>query len=103
MDIHAYLEALRTEFDKIPADRIVALESIGNFVANSLRENERAALQRAGFSVEKSAGNAKRISLPYSDPKDFDGTNREHHEYNERCREIARDLFRVFHNLRLDR
>jgi arsenate reductase (thioredoxin) len=206
MEIHTYIRGLRTEFDKIPVERISALESIGNFVANSLIENVLAdlvficthnsrrsqfgqiwaltaaryyglnnvrtfsggteetafnpnaiaALERAGFSVEKSAGNtanpvysiqsgaetqkssmfskkiddpanpvqnfcailvcsaadetcpiisgaAERISLPYRDPKDFDGTALERREYDERCREVARDLLWVFHNLSLDR
>jgi len=206
MEIHTYLRGLRTEFDKIPSDRIGALESIGNFIADSLRENEQAdlvficthnsrrsqfgqiwaltaaryfglnnvrsfsggteetafnphaiaALQRAGFSIESSAGNAanpvysiqsgtetqeicmfskkiddpsnpfknfcaimvcsaadeacpivpgatERISLPYRDPKDFDGTNLEDRNYAERCREVARVLFWVFHILGLDR
>ncbi len=38
-------------------------------------------------------GAAARISLPYDDPKDFDGTDLEIKKYDERCREIARDIF----------
>jgi protein-tyrosine phosphatase/arsenate reductase len=41
-------------------------------------------------------GTAERISLPYDDPKTFDGTQQESVKYDERCREIARDLFYVF-------
>ena len=41
-------------------------------------------------------GVAERISLPYDDPKAFDGTDLESRKYDERCREIARDLFFVF-------
>ena len=42
-------------------------------------------------------GAAERISLPYEDPKVFDGSDIESRKYDERCREIARDLFYVFH------
>jgi hypothetical protein len=41
-------------------------------------------------------GAASRISLPYEDPKAFDGTGQETVKYDERCREIARDLFYAF-------
>lgn len=39
---------------------------------------------------------SKRISLPYDDPKDFDGTPEQEQKYDERCREIAREMFYVF-------
>ena len=38
-----------------------------------------------------------RISMTYDDPKVFDGTELESRKYDERCREIARDLFFVFY------
>jgi len=38
-------------------------------------------------------GAEERISLPYHDPKEFDGTEQEELKYNERCRQIARDMF----------
>ena len=41
-------------------------------------------------------GATERISLPYEDPKTFDGSGLESRKYDERCREIARDLFFVF-------
>jgi protein-tyrosine-phosphatase len=41
-------------------------------------------------------GAALRISLPYDDPKAFDGTEREAEKYDERCRQIAREMFYVF-------
>jgi hypothetical protein len=41
-------------------------------------------------------GAGSRISLPYEDPKAFDGTLQETIKYDERCREIARDLFYMF-------
>jgi protein-tyrosine-phosphatase len=44
-------------------------------------------------------GAAERISLPYDDPKAFDGTDQESRKYDERCREMARDLFYVFHRV----
>ncbi|HOC44276.1 MAG TPA: hypothetical protein PKJ99_14775 [Thermoanaerobaculales bacterium] len=41
-------------------------------------------------------GAAERISLPYDDPKDFDGTDQEEAAYDERCRQIAREMLAVF-------
>ncbi len=38
-------------------------------------------------------GAEERISLPYDDPKAFDNTPAEQQKYDERCREMARDLF----------
>jgi hypothetical protein len=37
-----------------------------------------------------------RISMPYDDPKAFDGTPMEEAKYDERCRQIAREMFFVF-------
>ncbi len=34
-----------------------------------------------------------RFSIPYFDPKAFDGTPKEMHAYDERCRQIAREMF----------
>ena len=45
-------------------------------------------------------GAAERIALPYDDPKDFDGTNRETAAYDERCREIAREMLYAFSRVR---
>ena len=42
----------------------------------------------------------ERISLPYEDPKKFDGTPLEILKYDERCREIARDIHYVLRMLR---
>jgi protein-tyrosine-phosphatase len=39
---------------------------------------------------------AVRISLPYDDPKAFDGTPGEGAKYAERCRQIARELLYAF-------
>jgi len=38
-------------------------------------------------------GAVKRISLPYNDPKEFDGTSLETKKYDDCCREIAREMF----------
>lgn len=38
-------------------------------------------------------GAEERIFLPYDDPKAFDNTPAEQQKYDERCREMARDLF----------
>lgn len=44
-------------------------------------------------------GAEERISLPYIDPKAFDNTNQEAMKYDERCRQIAREIFYVFSKL----
>jgi protein-tyrosine phosphatase/arsenate reductase len=41
-------------------------------------------------------GAAERISLPYADPGIFDGSDREAAAYDERCRQIAREMLAVF-------
>lgn len=38
-------------------------------------------------------GAEARFSLPYDDPKDFDGTAQEATKYAERCRQIASEMF----------
>jgi arsenate reductase (thioredoxin) len=41
-------------------------------------------------------GASLRISLPYEDPKLYDGTARETEAYKERCRDIALEMFYLF-------
>jgi arsenate reductase len=41
-------------------------------------------------------GAEARIAIPYDDPKAFDGTGREAEMYDERCRQIAREMLYVF-------
>jgi hypothetical protein len=41
-------------------------------------------------------GASLRISLPYEDPKLYDGTEREITAYAERCRQIAREMMYLF-------
>jgi len=41
-------------------------------------------------------GAEHRISMPYDDPKAFDDTNQENTKYDERCRQIAREMFFTF-------
>ncbi len=38
-------------------------------------------------------GAERRFSIPYEDPKHFDGTPAETEKYDERCRQIAREFF----------
>lgn len=38
-------------------------------------------------------GASDRISLPYEDPKEFDGTDQENSAYDKRCRQIGREMF----------
>jgi len=42
------------------------------------------------------AGAAARLSLPYDDPGLFDGSDQETAAYDERCRQIAREMLAVF-------
>ena len=37
-----------------------------------------------------------RLSMPYDDPKAFDGTPMEEAKYDERSRQIAREMFFAF-------
>lgn len=41
-----------------------------------------------------------RLGLPYQDPKAFDNTPQQNEKYDERCREIARDMFYVFSQIK---
>jgi arsenate reductase (thioredoxin) len=45
-------------------------------------------------------GAAKRISLNYDDPKDFDGTTQESAKYSERVHEIGREILFMFSEAR---
>ena len=42
------------------------------------------------------AGAALRIAVPYEDPKAFDGTPEETEKYDERCKQIAREMLYIF-------
>jgi hypothetical protein len=41
-------------------------------------------------------GAEARIAIPYDDPKAADGTEGEARAYDERCRQIAREMLWVF-------
>jgi protein-tyrosine-phosphatase len=45
-------------------------------------------------------GADERISMTYEDPKVFDGTDQESIKYDERCRQIAREMFYIFRYIR---
>ena len=45
-------------------------------------------------------GAVDRISMPYDDPKAFDDTDKEKTKYDERCRQIAREMFYTFQYVR---
>ncbi len=45
-------------------------------------------------------GASARISLPYDDPKHYDGTELENEIYDERCRQISREMLYVFSHAR---
>ncbi|MBZ0266418.1 protein-tyrosine-phosphatase [bacterium] len=42
----------------------------------------------------------ERIALPFDDPKAFDNTDQETKKYDERCRQIAREMFYVFQTVK---
>ena len=46
-------------------------------------------------------GSEKRISLPYDDPKDFDGTPMETAKYSERVMEIGTEILYAFSQVKL--
>ena len=41
-----------------------------------------------------------RISLPFEDPKAFDGTPQQEEKYDERCRDIAREMLYAFSKIK---
>jgi protein-tyrosine-phosphatase len=47
-------------------------------------------------------GAEERLSLPYDDPKAFDDTPAELQKYDERCREMARDLFYMMEYVKIN-
>ncbi len=48
------------------------------------------------------SGASMRIAIPYEDPKAFDGTERESDAYDDRARQIAREMLYVFSLVRGD-
>jgi len=42
------------------------------------------------------SGAEKRVSIPYEDPKAFDGTPQETEKYHTCCRQIAREMLYLF-------
>ncbi|HYF67555.1 MAG TPA: protein-tyrosine-phosphatase, partial [Ohtaekwangia sp.] len=46
------------------------------------------------------SGAERRISLPYDDPKDFDGTQEESQRYIERVMEIGREILFTLSNVK---
>ena len=47
-------------------------------------------------------GMEKRISLPYNDPKDFDGTPQEAEKYSERVIEIGTEILYAFSQVKIE-
>jgi hypothetical protein len=45
-------------------------------------------------------GAVRRLAIPYDDPKAFDGTPQESEQYDQRCRQIAREMLYIFWQLR---
>ena len=46
-------------------------------------------------------GAEERFSIPYEDPKDYDGTSREEEMYDERVQQIGREMLYVFSMIQL--
>lgn len=46
-------------------------------------------------------GASLRIPIPYEDPKAFDGTDKEAKAYQERCHQIAREMFYLFSQVKV--
>jgi arsenate reductase len=55
---------------------------------------------QADASCPMVRGAEERIAITYEDPKSFDGTEREAEAYDERCRQIAREMLFVFSQVR---
>jgi len=47
------------------------------------------------------SGAGARIAIPFDDPKNFDGTDQETVKYDERCRQIAREMLYAFSRIGL--
>ena len=54
---------------------------------------------RAEASCPVVRGASKRVAIPYEDPKAFDGTDGESEAYDERCRQISREMLYAFSRL----
>jgi len=46
-------------------------------------------------------GATERVSINYDDPKIFDGTNQEEEKYDERCRQISREMLYIFSKINI--
>ncbi len=46
------------------------------------------------------SGAESRFSLPYEDPKKYDGTDQEEEKYDERCAQIAREITYIFSRIK---
>lgn len=55
---------------------------------------------RADESCPVVRGAAYRVAIPYDDPKAFDGTALESAKYDERCRQISREMLYLFSQVR---
>ncbi len=51
---------------------------------------------RAGASCPVVRGASLRIEIPYEDPADFDGIEQETAAYDDRCRQIGREMLYLF-------
>ncbi len=56
--------------------------------------------ENAEINVQNVAGTYKRLFLPYEDPGGHDGTGNEDEIFQNKCRQVAVEMFYVFSNLR---
>lgn len=83
---------------------IVCYSKLYNDPANPV--NGFAAIMTCSDADEKCPlipGAETRIALNYSDPKEFDGTAKQNNKYDERCIQIANEMFYVFSQLTNER
>lgn len=86
------------------ADPVIAFSK--RYDADTNPGNDFAAIMTCSHADENCpvvSGMAKRISLPYFDPKDYDGTNQEEEKYLERVFEIGREILFAFSRVETDR
>ena len=96
----------KTSDDSNPVYKVSFAEDIEPIVAFSKRydadsnpKNNFAAIMTCSHADENCpvvSGMQRRISLPYDDPKDFDGTSQESEKYIERVKEIGKELLFAF-------
>lgn len=106
----AGLEIAKTEASENPK-YLVSFAKNGEKMSNFSKKYHHEANPQEGFiallvcsSADEACpvvrGASARFAIPYEDPKKFDNTDLEAEKYDERCRQIAREMFFVMHLVR---